>query len=89
MIHNSGGMISVLTHSHSLTHAHTHTHTHSYTHTVYTQSLTHILQIVAVPLIQMLEGEIERNKKTVKQLKSKKEKLLATLEELDSTSQIV
>lgn len=57
--------------------------------TVYSQSLTHTLQVVATPLMQTMERELEANTKTLQELKLKKEKLLQTLKELDSSSVIM
>lgn len=47
---------------------------------VYTQRLTEMLQVVAGPMIQVLEEEIERNRRTVIQLDQEKKRLLTLLE---------
>ena len=78
-------MLHTYAHAHTRTHAHTHTHAH----TVHSQALTHILQVVAAPLMRMLERELERNRQTIDKLKNKKDELVTALQELDSASQTV
>jgi len=43
-----------------------------------------MLQVIAGPMIQVLEEEIERNKKTLQELDQEKNQLLRTLEESKS-----
>ncbi len=57
-----------------------------YIYAVYSQSLTHMLQVVATPLMQTMERELEANRITLEELRRKKEKLLETLQQLDSSS---
>lgn len=51
---------------------------------VYMQSLSHILQIMAAPLLQVLEEEIQRNKDKLTKLKKEREELSCFLEVGDS-----
>lgn len=44
------------------------------------QSLSHILQVMAAPLLQVLEEEIQRNKDKFKKLKKEREELSSILE---------
>ena len=46
---------------------------------VYTQSLSHILEVVCGPIMQLLEEEVQRNKATIQKLKQQKEQLQAIL----------
>ena len=48
------------------------------------QSLSHILQIMAAPLLQVLEEEIQRNKDKLTKLKKEREELSCFLEVGDS-----
>ena len=45
-----------------------------------------MLQVVATPLMQTMERELEANRIILEELKHKKEKLLETLQQLDSSS---
>ncbi len=47
---------------------------------VYTQSLTQMLQVVAGPIMQVLEEEIETNQRSFKKMDSEKKELLALLQ---------
>lgn len=42
---------------------------------VYSQSLSHILQVLAGPMMQLLESELSRNKALMNELTEKKEQL--------------
>lgn len=75
LVHNSGGMTIIILYC-----------SPPPFFTVYSQSLTHTLQVVATPLMKTMERELETNTKTIQELKLKKEKLLETLKELDSSS---
>lgn len=44
------------------------------------QSLSHILQVMAAPLLQVLEEEIQRNKEQVQKLRKEHEDLTSILE---------
>ena len=44
------------------------------------QSLSHILQVMAAPLLQVLEEEIQRNKDKLTKLKKEREELSCILE---------
>ncbi len=83
-------LTNILTHAQTYIHVHTHTQTyiHMHTHTfpVYTQTLSHILQVVCGPLMQLLEEEIERNKTALQRLASEKEQLQTVLSEHESTA---
>ena len=59
-------------------------------HTVYTQSLSHILQIVCGPIMQLLEEECQRNRRTVEKLKSERQylQLQTVLSSQDSESEV-
>lgn len=57
-------------------------------HTVYTQSLSHILQIVCGPIMQLLEEECQRNRRTVETLKSKYLQLQTALSSQESESEV-
>ena len=46
---------------------------------VYTQSLTQMLQVVAGPMMQVLEEEIQSNKRTLSKLDKEKKELLSML----------
>ena len=48
------------------------------------QSLSHILQIMAAPLIQVLEEEIQRNRDSLEKLKREREQLLAIITDTES-----
>ena len=48
-------------------------------HVVYMQSLSHILQIMAAPLLQVIEEEIQRNKDKLEKLKKNREHLSSIL----------
>lgn len=51
--------------------------------TVYTQRLTELLQVVAGPMIQVLEEEIELNKRTLIELEEEKKQLLTALHDTE------
>ena len=51
---------------------------------VYMQSLSHILQIMAAPLLQVLEEEIQRNKDKLTKLEKEREELSGILETGDN-----
>lgn len=47
--------------------------------TVYTQRLTELMQVVAGPMIQVLEEEMELNTRMLAELKEEKKQLISTL----------
>ena len=51
---------------------------------MYMQSLSHILQIMAAPLLQVLEEEIQRNKDKLTKLEKEREELSGILETGDN-----
>ena len=52
----------------------------SHNRVVYTQRLTELLQVVAAPLMQVMEEEIQVAKKHLAELNSEKEQLIAALQ---------
>ena len=46
---------------------------------MFTQALSHLLQVVAGPLIQSLQEELERNRRAIEGLRSEREELVAVL----------
>lgn len=57
-------------------------------HTVYTQSLSHILQIVCGPIMQLLEEESQKNRRTIERLKSEKQQLQTILDSQEPESEV-